>query len=246
MILNSSCGRTRTYRIGFDVMAQRYAKTFGAERRLNRLEGFSDAVFAIALTLLIVEIKVPGSPDGPHGYSDLARAMAEQWREHLALVLCYVVIGAYWLQHHYSGCIYAKSDHWFGAIKLLFLLAIVVIPYPIRVWCFHLGSPFEPIGSVTLVVGLALTACTWMAMWFYAMWGWRLMDQRLAPDFVQQMTRRYGIGTLIQIAAVPVVVVAPRPGVAIALLCVAFFLLPQPRPRYKPGQESSADQKLNE
>jgi uncharacterized membrane protein len=156
------------------------------------------------------------------------------------------VIGAYWLQHHYSGRIYAKSDHWFSAIKLLFLLAIVVIPYPIRVWCFHLASPFEPIASVTLVVGLALTACTWMALWFYAMWGCRLMDQRLAPNFVQQMTRRYGIGTLIQIAAVLVVVVAPRLGVAITLLCVAFFVLPQPRPRYKPGQEPSADQKLSE
>jgi uncharacterized membrane protein len=53
------------------------------------------------------------------------------------------VIGAYWLQHHYSGRIYAKTDHWFGAINLLFLLAIVVIPYPIRVWCFHLGTAFE-------------------------------------------------------------------------------------------------------
>ena len=99
-----------------------HGKTYGAERGLNRFEGFSDAVFAIALTLLIVEIKVPGSPDGPQGYSELAKAMAEQWREHLALVLCYVVIGAYWLQHHYSGRIYAKSDHWFGAINLLFLL----------------------------------------------------------------------------------------------------------------------------
>ena len=108
-------------------------KTHGAERGLSRFEGFSDAVFAIALTLLIVEIKVPGSPEGPHGYSDLAHAMAEQWREFLALALCYVVIGAYWLQHHYSGRIYAKSDHWFSAISLRFLLAIVVIPYPIRV-----------------------------------------------------------------------------------------------------------------
>src|SRR5579875_3658716 len=106
-------------------------ETHGAERGLGRFEGFSDAVFAIALTLLIVEIKVPGSPEGTHGYSDLAHAMAEQWRQYLALVLCYVVIGAYWLQHHYSGRIYAKSDHWFGAINLLFLLAIVVIPYPI-------------------------------------------------------------------------------------------------------------------
>src|SRR6476619_1448463 len=223
------------------------AATHGAERGLDRFEGFSDAVFAIALTLLIVEIKVPGSPDGSHGYADLARAMAEQWREFLALVLCYVVIGAYWLQHHYSGRIYAKSDHWFGAINILFLLAIVVIPYPIRVWCVHLGTRFEHSASVTLVAGLALTACTWMAKWFYGMPGRRVMDERLAPDFLRQMTRRYGTATLIQIAAVPVAIAAaPRAGVAIALLCVAFFLLPQPKPRYKPGEEPSAEEKLEE
>jgi uncharacterized membrane protein len=216
-----------------------HRRTSGAERGLNRFEGFSDAVFAIALTLLIVEIKVPGSPDGPQGYSDLVQAMAEQWREHLALILCYVVIGAYWLQHHYSGRIYARTDHWFGAINLVFLLAIVVIPYPIRVWCFHLGTPFEPVASVTLTLGLALLACTWMAKWFYGMPGRRMMDERLAPDFLQQMTRRYGTATLVQIAAVLVAMVAPALGVAIALACVAFFLLPQPRPRYNPGEEPS-------
>jgi uncharacterized membrane protein len=214
-----------------------HGDTHGAERGLSRFEGFSDGVFAIALTLLIVEIKVPGSPDGLHGYSDLARAMAEQWREFLALVLCYVVLGAYWLQHHYSGRIYAKSNHWFGVLNLLFLLAIVVVPYPIRVWCFHLGTGFEPVASQTLVAGLALTACTWMGKWFYGILGRRVMDKRLAPDFLQQMTRRYGVATLIQIVAVPVAFAVPRAGVAIGLLCVAFFLLPQPKPRYKPGEE---------
>jgi uncharacterized membrane protein len=223
-----------------------HGQTHGAERGLNRFEGFSDAVFAIALTLLIVEIKVPGSPDGPQAYSDLAKAMAEQWREHLALVLCYVVIGAYWLQHHYSGRIYAKSDHWFSAINLLFLLAIVVVPYPIRVWCFHLGTRFEQVASLTLVIGLALTACTWMGKWFYGMSGRRVMDERLAPDFLRQMTRRYGLATLIQIAAVPLTFVSPRFGVAIALLCVAFFLLPQPKPRYNPGEEPSAEERTSE
>lgn len=218
--------------------------THGAERGLSRFEGFSDAVFAIALTLLIVEIKVPGSPEGPHGYSDLASAMAGQWREFLALGLCYVVIGAYWVQHHYSGRIYLKSDHWFGAINLMFLLAIVVIPYPVRVWSFHLGTRFEPVASVTLVAGLALIACAWMGKWFYGMPGRRLMDKRLAPDFLRQMTRRYGGATLIQIAAVPVAVAAPRVGVALALLCVAFFLLPQPTPRYNPGQEPNAAERL--
>jgi uncharacterized membrane protein len=222
------------------------AQTHGAERGLSRFEGFSDAVFAIALTLLIVEIKVPGSPEGTHGYTDLLHAMAEQRREFLALVLCYIVIGAYWLQHHYSGRIYAKTDHWFGAINLVFLLAIVAIPYPIRVWCFHLGTGFEPVASLTLVAGLALTACTWMAKWFYGMPGRRVMDERLAPDFLQQMTRRYGIATIIQMAAVLVAFAAPRVGVAIALLCVAFFLLPQPKPRYKPGEEPNEAEKLKE
>lgn len=216
--------------------------THGAERGLKRLEGFSDAVFAIALTLLIVEIKVPGSLDGPNNYSNLASAMAEQWREHLALLVCYGVIGVYWLQHHYSGRIYARSDHWFGALNLLFLLAIIVIPYPVRAWCFHIGTPFEPIAAITLVVGLTLTSCTWMGKWFYGMSGRRLMDERLSPDFIRQMTRRYGLATLVQIAAIPVAVSAPRVGVAIAMLCLAFFLLPQPKPCYKPSQEPGAEQ----
>lgn len=220
--------------------------TLGAERGLSRFEGFSDAVFAIALTLLIVEIKAPGSPEGPQGYSDLLQAMAGQWREHLALVLCYVTIGAYWLQHHYSGRIYDRSDHGFSALNLVFLLAVVAIPYPIRVWCFHLGTRFEAAASVTLVVGLALTACTWMAKWFYAIPGGRVIDDRLAPDFLRQMTSRYGLATLIQIAAIPLALAAPRVAVAVALLCVAFFLLPQPKPRYKPGQEPSTEEKLSE
>ena len=155
------------------------------------------------------------------------------------------MIGAYWLQHHYSGRIYTRSDHWFGALNLLFLLAIIVIPYPIRIWCFNLGTPSEPVGSVTVVAALAFTACTWMGKWFYGMSGRRLMDERLAPDFLQQMTRRYGSATLIQIAAVPVTIAAPRVGVAIALVCVAFFLLPQPKPRYKLGEEPNEDEKLD-
>ena len=129
---------------------------------------------------------------GPQGYSGAAKAMAEQWRELLALVICYAVIGAYWLGT-IIGPHLRQDRSLVRRLNLLFLLAIVVVPYPIRVWCFHLGSPFEPVGPMTLVAGLALTAGTWMAKWFYGMPGRRLMDERLAPDFLRQMTRRYGL-----------------------------------------------------
>jgi hypothetical protein len=125
-------------------------------------------------------------------------------------------------------------------------LAIVVIPYPIRLWCFHIGTRFERVASVTLVASLAMTACTWMGKWFYGMPGRRVMDERLSPDFLRQMTHRYGIATLVQIAAIAVTIAARRVGTAPALLCVAFFLLPQPKPRYKPGEEPSAQEKLEE
>src|SRR6476469_8603201 len=220
------------------------ARNYGAVRGLSRFEGFTDAVFAIALTLLIVEIKPPGAPDGPIGYTNLVHAMADQWRDFLALLLCYVTIGAFWLQHHYTGRIYARSDHVFGLINLLFLLAIVVIPYPIRVWCFHVGTPFEPTAAEMLAAALAFTAVTWMMKWFYGMSGGRrVMDERLAPDFLKQMTRRYGIATSIQIAAVPVAVAAPRIGAGIAVLTVAWFLIPQTSPRSRPGQEPDREEK---
>lgn len=219
-------------------------RNYGAIRGLGRFEGFTDAVFAIALTLLILEIKPPGSPDGSHEFASLFYAMAEQWRDFLALLLCYITIGAYWLQHHYAGRIYSRSDHVFGLINLLFLLAIIVIPYPIRVWCFQVGGQFEGEAAVTLTAALAFTAITWMMKWFYGMSSERrVMDERLSPDFLEQMTRRYGIAALIQVAAVPLAMFAPRIGVWIALLTVAYFLIPQPSPRYRPGQEPDHHEK---
>jgi len=220
------------------------AKNYGAIRGLSRFEGFTDAVFAIVLTLLIVEIKPPGAPQGPHGYTSLVQAIAEQWREHFALLLSYLTIGTFWLQHHYTGRIYARSDHLFGLINLLFLLAIMVVPYPIRVWCFHVGTWFEPTGAIMLTAGLAFIAITWMMKWFYGMSGGRrVMDERLAPDFLAQMTRRYGIATLVLIAAVPLAIVAPRIAVAVGMLTITWYLIPQPAPRYLPGQEPDQEEK---
>ncbi len=219
-------------------------KTWGAERGLKRFEGFTDAVFAIALTLLVVEIKPPGSPEGPRVGASLWQTIAEQWHEDLALLVSFVAIGVYWLQHHYTGRIYVKSDHGFSAINLGFLLAVMVLPYPIRVWSFHVGTVHEASASQVLTIGLALPALFWMAKWFYAR-PRSLMDDRLAPDFVRQMTRRYGISTVLSVAAIPLSLAAPRLGVGLSFLILFFFLLPQPKPRYRDGKEPDEDEKVH-
>jgi len=106
------------------------------------------------------------------------------------------------------------------------------------------NDTFEGAASVTLAAGLAFAAVTWMMKWFYGKsCHRRVIDQRLAPDFLNQMTRRYGIATLIQIAAVAVAFTAPRIGAAMSLLTIAWFLLPQPKPRHFPGQDPDKQEK---
>jgi uncharacterized membrane protein len=212
------------------------ARTYGTERGLERVEGFTDAVFAIILTLLIVEMKPPGAPEGPEAGASLAHAMASQWREAVALLLCFASIGVYWLSHHYSGRIYAKSDHVFAAINLGFLLAVTVLPYPLRIWCYHVGTAHEATASIVMAAGLALPGLFWMGKWFYALPDRRLMDRRLTDDFLARLTRRYSIAVGVQLLAIPVAALSPRAGVALSLGVVALFLIPPPKPRYREGQ----------
>src|SRR5262249_13474245 len=77
----------------------------------ERIEAFSDGVFAIAITLLILEVKVPHA--GDPGFS-LARALLRLWPQYLAYVLSFVMIGIYWANHHYVFKLYARTDHVFN------------------------------------------------------------------------------------------------------------------------------------
>ena len=85
-----------------------------------------------------------------------------------------------------------------------------------------------------------------MAKRFCGLSGGRVMDERLAPDYLRQMTRRCGAATPIQIVSIAVAFAAPRVAVAMALLSVAFFLLPQPKPPLQAAEEPSRRQKSNE
>jgi uncharacterized membrane protein len=83
-------------------------------RSTTRLEAFADAVLAIAFTLSIVELKIPSA--GP-GYGS---RLMELWPSYLGFGLSALVIGIYWVNHHFSGAIYRTAGHWFLLATLLF------------------------------------------------------------------------------------------------------------------------------
>ena len=78
----------------------------GTERKTDRLEAFSDAVLAIAITLPVVELKLPHVPPG----GDLVAAYAGLASHYVAYTLSVIVIGVYWAQSHFGGKIIAGNN----------------------------------------------------------------------------------------------------------------------------------------
>ncbi|MGH8227041.1 MAG: TMEM175 family protein [Steroidobacteraceae bacterium] len=81
----------------------------GTERGTERVEAFSDGVFAVAITLLILEVRVPHPPGTTS--IDLLKELLRPRPSYLALVLSFVMIGIYWANHHYAFKLFEKTNH---------------------------------------------------------------------------------------------------------------------------------------
>jgi len=212
----------------------RRALAEGTERETGRLEAFSDGIFAIAITLLILDVRLPQS----EGKGHLLRSLLALWPSYFALVFSFVMIGIYWSQHHYVFKLYRNTDHLFNLLHLLFLLSISVLPFPTRVLADYIESePDRATGIALYTLALLFPAATWFATWIYAVWGRRIVDPKLNPKFVRRLTVQYGGSVALYLMAfLLTVAVNVWAGLVLAVGLTLLYLLPPPRPRYdEPG-----------
>lgn len=130
----------------------------GSRAGVTRLIGFSDAVFAIAITLLVLNIEVPAVRP-----NSIARAVFAEWPDVLSYVISFLVIGNYWIVHHHIFEQIEREDDRLLWFNLLFLLCVAFIPFPTSL----LG---ETITSVTVSVyaaTLAVTGVLFVGLWWY-------------------------------------------------------------------------------
>ena len=148
----------------------------------DRLLFFSDAVFAIAITFLALELRLP---EGASATNDvLWDAILELWPRYLVFLVSFLVIGLYWLGHHRMFRLINRFDDALLWINLLFLMCIVVIPYPTSVLGEHPGT--QP--AVMLYAGvLATTGLLQAGIWLYATTGRRLVDTKLTNAQYRQL-----------------------------------------------------------
>lgn len=158
----------------------------------SRLEAFSDGVFAIVITLLVIEIRPPQVQEG----GSLAAALARQWPSYAAYLVSFVSIGVMWMNHHRIFDQVRRVDGGLLVLNLNLLLWAALIPFPASVVAEYLRDGGEPATTaLALYGGVYLLA----ALSFSGLYAWVTRDDallhRLPPrEMVRASRRRFMLG----------------------------------------------------
>src|SRR6516165_10270503 len=123
-----------------------------ASKETGRIEAFSDGVFAIAITLLILDIKVPRASESSVGLGTL---LLRQWPAYVAFLASFAKIGIMWINHHRLFTHIVRSSHALLLLNSLLLLGIVVVPFPTALVAEYFGHEGEHLAA-TLFSGTFL------------------------------------------------------------------------------------------
>lgn len=190
------------------------------------MEAFADAVFAIAFTLPVVEIELPS------GREPLMTELLHLWPSYLGYAVTCLVIGTYWVHHHFSGAIYRTVGHWFNVATVAFLAVIGFIAFPIRVFTENLPhKDAHASAGLALTLSLSVAAVAWWVKWQTGR-RWEHIDGRLTATYVRRLDRRYNIATVVAVGAAILGFVRWESGLGLISLVTLFYLLPPPTPDY--------------
>ena len=150
----------------------------------GRIEAFSDGVFAIAITLLIIEIGVPHTV----GAESLSEKLVELWPSYLGYAISFLVIGIVWANHHNRFRLISRSDHVFLFLNIVFLMCVAFIPFPTALLAEYIREEAHRITAVAVYSGtLAVTAVFFTTLWLYAAGNHRLVDRTIDPLLLRAM-----------------------------------------------------------
>lgn len=160
---------------------------------LERLAALSDGVYAIAATLLAVDLRLPISqaPLTPEQLAKLVPAIA-------VYALTFILIGLFWVSHHRMFALIVRMDYALVWLNMFLLMVVAFLPVPNRIFGHYSESPYAALfygGNVTL------GAIANMLLWFYAAHNRRHVDANVPPEMIRSIYRRHVITILVQCGA---------------------------------------------
>jgi uncharacterized membrane protein len=184
----------------------------------NRLEAFSDGIFAFAATLLILNLAVTtGKP--------LGGELAGIWPSYVAYAVSFVTIGIIWVNHHTVMHQIERVDRTFLMLSVLFLMLIAFIPFPTRLLALYIRSDGALAAALAYGITLTLTAVMINAVWWYAATGRRLLRSNADEAVVRGIGRSYIIGPVIYLGATLAAFISPLLSAFLYLAIAVFYVL---------------------
>jgi uncharacterized membrane protein len=172
---------------------------------LERLVFISDAVFAIAMTLLALDVRLPQGLE-LRTNADLIAALEVLAPQVLAFVISFVVIGAFWLGHYRTFRVLTRADGRLVWLNLAFLLCIALLPFPTSVVARHGGLAV----AVVLYAGFAgITGLLSALVWVYAASVAGLARSTVTPELARHITYMALAVPIIFAVSIPVALVNP-------------------------------------
>jgi uncharacterized membrane protein len=194
-------------------------------KETGRVEAFSDGVFAIAITLLVLELKVPHLEDGG-GNGRLAAALVRQWPSYLGFVTSFATILIMWVNHHRMFSFIRRADAPFLYANGLLLFVVTLVPFPTAI----LAEYFEKPGATTagLVYGgtFVLGSIAYTVLWRTAIGrGGRLLRAGVSEEHLAQLTRSYRWGLPMYALATLAALISPHLTIVICLGLWIFWVV---------------------
>jgi uncharacterized membrane protein len=196
-----------------------------------RVEAFSDGVFAIAITLLILNIKVPLPAGGP-----LGAQLVRQWTSYVSFVISFVFIGIMWINHHRLFTHIQRCDNGLLLLNLLLLLGVTFVPFPTSVLAMHLGQADQRLAAMLYHGTYFFIAIFFNVLWRYATSpGRHLLAHDVDPIAIAGITRQYAFGPLTYLLCLVLTWISVPASLALNILLAGFFALPPQWKRHRTG-----------
>jgi uncharacterized membrane protein len=189
----------------------------------DRLEAFSDGVFAIAITLLVLDIGVPEVDE-----SGLARALLDQWPVYAAYIVSFMTIGIIWINHHAVLANLTSIDRTILLLNLVLLLWVGVIPWPTKLTAEFMRTrgADERTAAVVYAGVMAAMGVAFGAIWRHATVGRRLVIDELSDAEIRHSTFRFRIGAPVYLLAMAIALVSATASLAVIGALAVYYLLP--------------------
>ncbi|HEX2599680.1 MAG TPA: TMEM175 family protein [Terriglobales bacterium] len=188
----------------------------------GRVEAFSDGVFAIAITLLILEIKIPKPSDGA-----LANQLLRQWPSYFAFLISFAFIGVMWINHHRLFTHIKRCNNTLMVLNLLLLLGVTIVPFPTAVLATHIGFSDQRTAALLYNGVYVFIAIIFNLLWRYAVSrNHHLLGKEVDKENVGRISKQYAFGPLLYLFCAALAWISVPASLGANVLLATFFALP--------------------